>query len=78
MLVICTDFGRTCKINGTAGRDHNGNVVPLMIAGGDYNHGRVIGKTDKIASVVEESPFMPEDLCFYHHAPFRNKRKSNG
>jgi uncharacterized protein (DUF1501 family) len=64
MLVVCTDFGRTVKINGTAGRDHHGNVVPLMIAGGEYEHGRVIGKTDKIASVVEESPFTPEDLCF--------------
>jgi uncharacterized protein (DUF1501 family) len=37
------EFGRTPKINGTAGRDHWSNVFSVMLAGGGLQHGRCIG-----------------------------------
>ncbi len=46
MVLVTGEFGRT-RLNQTAGRDHNPNGLSILIAGGDYNHGRVIGETGK-------------------------------
>ena len=45
MLVVCGEMGRTPKINGKGGRDHWGNLGPLMLAGGGLPEGAVIGKS---------------------------------
>jgi uncharacterized protein (DUF1501 family) len=41
VIVVATEFGRTAKINGTAGTDHGTGTIALL-AGGAVNGGRVI------------------------------------
>jgi hypothetical protein len=43
LVALFGEFGRTPKINGTAGRDHWSNVFSVMLAGGGLQHGRCIG-----------------------------------
>jgi|TARA_B110000263_G_C15303174_1_gene508994 hypothetical protein len=62
MFVVTSEFGRTPKINGNAGRDHWSNSVPLLIACDGYEMGRIIGDTDKNAEVAEVGVCGPQDL----------------
>ena len=62
LLVVATEFGRTPKINGNAGRDHWSGSVPLMFAGGGYDLGRVIGTSNANAEVPEDGECGPLDL----------------
>ena len=62
MFVISGDFGRTPKINGTGGRDHWPNLIPLLISCDSYEMGRVIGQSDNNAESPKNNPFDPEDL----------------
>jgi len=62
LLVVATEFGRTPKINGNAGRDHWSGSVPLMFAGGGYDAGRVIGTSNANAEVPQDGECGPEDL----------------
>lgn len=63
LVVITTEFGRTYRINATAGRDHQANIVPLILAGGKYREG-LIGTTDKNNSEVTSNKFSPIDLQY--------------
>jgi hypothetical protein len=45
LLVVCGEMGRTPRINGKGGRDHWGNLGPLLLAGGGLPQGVVIGKS---------------------------------
>jgi hypothetical protein len=45
LLVCCGEMGRTPKINGKGGRDHWGNLGPLLLAGGGMNMGQVVGRS---------------------------------
>lgn len=62
LIVITSEFGRTPKLNANNSRDHWPRNNTLVFAGGGYNHGKVLGKTDKNASVVTELPYQPKDL----------------
>ena len=44
LLVACGEMGRTPRINAKGGRDHWGNLGPLLLAGGGLPTGRVIGR----------------------------------
>ncbi|MFO0957779.1 MAG: DUF1501 domain-containing protein [Isosphaeraceae bacterium] len=46
-VVVCSEFGRTPKINKDAGRDHWAPVACALMSGGGMNVGQVIGATDK-------------------------------
>jgi uncharacterized protein (DUF1501 family) len=66
-LVWCTgEFGRTPKIaweppwNG--GRHHYGHVFTLLVAGGGFKGGRVLGASDDVGAYVKERPVFPVDL----------------
>ncbi len=43
LVALFGEFGRTPKINPTAGRDHWSNVFSVMLAGGGLKSGQVIG-----------------------------------
>jgi uncharacterized protein (DUF1501 family) len=43
LVAMFGEFGRTPKINNTAGRDHWSNVFSVMLAGGGLRRGQVIG-----------------------------------
>jgi hypothetical protein len=61
LLVVTGEFGRT-RLNGNAGRDHWPSITPMLLSGGNYDHGRVIGKSDK-AYVPTENKVGPIDVA---------------
>jgi hypothetical protein len=70
VLIICAgEFGRTPKINPGAGRDHWPQAQSVLLAGGRYRHGQVIGATNSKAEYPTDRPVGPADLCalVYHH-----------
>lgn len=56
------EFGRTPKINRSAGRDHWGRVYSAVLAGGGIKGGRVIGKSDKQGGSPVDNPVHTSDL----------------
>jgi len=68
-LVVClSEFGRTPKINGNAGRDHWAACNTVLLAGGGIRGGQVYGKSDRSAAYPLEHPVGPEDVAatIYH------------
>ena len=63
MIVTVSEFSRT-KMNINAGRDHWPSTNSSMIIGGGYNHGRVIGSTDKTGLQVVDGNYEPKDLAW--------------
>jgi uncharacterized protein (DUF1501 family) len=63
IVLVTGEFGRTPKVNSSAGRDHWPKAFSLLIAGGRFKAGHVIGSTDATANEVKDSPFTPEDLA---------------
>jgi hypothetical protein len=62
-LVVCmSEFGRSPKINGSAGRDHWGHVYSAALAGGGVRGGQVVGASDKVGGLPKEGRVRPEDL----------------
>ncbi len=62
-LVVClTDFGRTPRINGGAGRDHYPGVYSVALAGGGIQGGQVYGSSDSIGAFPATSPCEPPDI----------------
>jgi hypothetical protein len=64
-LIVCiSEHGRTPKLNSAkgGGRDHWSRAYSAVLAGGGIARGKVIGKTDKIASDVVERPISPKDI----------------
>ena len=68
LVLIASEFGRTPKINGTAGRDHWPKVFSVVMAGGGIKGGQVYGKSDSTASEPEEKPLTVVDWAttIYH------------
>lgn len=68
-LVACMgEFGRTPKVNGSAGRDHFPYCYSLLLAGGGVRGGNVVGASDRTGSEPAELPFEPRDVVasIYH------------
>jgi hypothetical protein len=62
-LVVClSEFGRSPKLNGRAGRDHWGPVFSIALAGGGIQGGMVYGKSDRLGGQPEDGLVRPEDL----------------
>ena len=61
MVCIASEFGRTPKINGSAGRDHWPKVFSVVLAGGGIKGGIVYGKSNATASEPEEDALTVED-----------------
>jgi hypothetical protein len=45
LLVCCGEIGRTPRVNKGGGRDHWGNLAPLLLYGGGLKMGQVIGRS---------------------------------
>ena len=62
--LVCwlTEFGRTPRINGGAGRDHFPNCYSVAFAGGGVRGGQVYGRSDAMGYEPAESGCGPEDL----------------
>jgi len=63
LVLLTGEFGRTPKINDSAGRDHWSRCFTVALAGAGIKGGRVLGKSDKWAMDPAEDPYGPEDLC---------------
>jgi Protein of unknown function (DUF1501) len=68
LVMVSSEFGRTPKINGTAGRDHWPKVFSVVLAGGGIKKGHIFGSSDATASEPENDPLSVEDLAttVYH------------
>lgn len=62
LLVITGEFGRTPRINGSAGRDHWAPLSTLALAGGGLKMGQVVGQSSEKAEVPKSTPITPQDL----------------
>ena len=69
LVVVWGEFGRTPKINKDAGRDHWSGVQSVMVAGGNYRHGQVIGSSTSRGETPKDRPLWPYDIVatMYHH-----------
>jgi len=61
LVCVSSEFGRTPKINGNAGRDHWPRVFSTVIAGGGIQRGIVYGSSDPTASEPEDDALSIED-----------------
>jgi hypothetical protein len=68
LVMVSSEFGRTPKINKTAGRDHWPKVFSVVLAGGGVKKGYIHGASDATASEPDHDPIGPEDLAttVYH------------
>ncbi len=62
LLVITGEFGRTPRINGSAGRDHWAPLSTLALAGGGLRMGQAVGESSAKAEVPRTRPITPQDL----------------
>ena len=69
LVVAMGEFGRTPKMNAAAGRDHWGYAFSVLMAGGNFKMGQVIGQSNEIGAHVTDRPFDPQDIAatVYHH-----------
>ncbi|MCE9563477.1 MAG: DUF1501 domain-containing protein [Planctomycetes bacterium] len=68
LVVWFGDFGRTPKVNPTAGRDHWSTSGVAVMAGGGLKVGQVVGATNSLAEYVTDNPVGPQDIAatIYH------------
>ena len=68
LVVTMSDFGRTPKINPSAGRDHWSTASVAMLAGGGIRAGITVGQTNALGEQPTEAPYLTEDLAatLYH------------
>jgi hypothetical protein len=62
LLVCCGEMGRTPRLNKNGGRDHWGNLGPLLLAGGGLKMGQVIGQSNKNAGEPATEPVRIKNL----------------
>jgi uncharacterized protein (DUF1501 family) len=63
LVMVSSEFGRTPKINGTAGRDHWPKVFSVVLAGGGIKRGSIFGASNAVASEPEKDEIDPRDLA---------------
>ena len=78
MLVVMGEFSRTPRMNdggnggppmsmGTPGRDHWGNAISVLMAGGGIRGGQIVGSTNRLGEAPHDHPLRPGDI---HHTIF--------
>jgi hypothetical protein len=69
LVVAMGEFGRTPRMNASAGRDHWGRTFSVLMAGGGMRMGQVIGQSSARGEYVVDRPLDPQDVAatVYHH-----------
>lgn len=78
LVMLCGEFSRTPRMNdggnggapmsmGTPGRDHWGNAMFCLLAGGGIKGGQIVGSTNRLGEVPHDRPVVPADI---HHTMF--------
>jgi arylsulfatase A-like enzyme len=67
-VVMWGEFGRTPRVNTTAGRDHWARASSAFLAGGGMKMGQVIGSTNRYAEAPADRPVHLHEVfaTFYH------------
>ena len=67
-VVMWGEFGRTPRVNATAGRDHWSRACSCLIAGGGMKTGQVIGSTNRYGEPPQDRPVHLHEVfaTFYH------------
>ncbi|MFQ5731071.1 MAG: DUF1501 domain-containing protein [Planctomycetaceae bacterium] len=68
-LLVCSEFGRTPKVNKKAGRDHWPRANAAVLAGGGMRTGQVIGSTTADAGQPANRPVRFQEILatLYHN-----------
>jgi Protein of unknown function (DUF1501) len=68
IVMVSSEFGRTPKINPTAGRDHWPKVFSVVLAGGGIKKGSIYGTSDPTATEPQDDALSIEDMAYtlYH------------
>lgn len=61
-VVVAGEFGRTPKINATAGRDHWPRCTSMLLGGGMFKPGLVLGSSDKNGAAATGPTITPPDV----------------
>jgi hypothetical protein len=56
IIMMSGEFGRTPRVNGTAGRDHWPQASSFFLAGGGFKHGQFIGSTNARGERPQDRP----------------------
>ncbi len=77
LVMVSSEFGRTPKINASAGRDHWPKVFSVVLAGGGVKAGHIYGTSDATATEPENDPLTVEDLAatVYHLIGIEHEKK---
>ena len=62
LLVMCGEMGRTPKLEQLGGRNHWGNLGPLVLAGGGLPMGQVIGRSTANGGEPADNPVTMRNL----------------
>ena len=62
MLVATGEMGRTPRVNKNGGRDHWGNLTPLLLSGGGIKSGQVIGQSTRDVAEPSSEPIRIKHL----------------
>lgn len=62
LVVACGEMGRTPRINKNGGRDHWGGLAPLLVHGGGWKMGQVIGQSNRDAGEPATEPVKIPNL----------------
>jgi hypothetical protein len=63
LVVALSEFGRTPKINRSAGRDHWPDCYTALLAGGGVAGSAVYGASDRIGAYPADDPVTPADIA---------------
>jgi hypothetical protein len=76
LVIWMGEFGRTPRVNLTAGRDHYPQAFNVALAGLGVKGGQVVGATDKLGIEVVDRAVSVQDLfCTFCHALRINPRR---
>lgn len=69
LVVTMGEFGRTPRVNTKGGRDHYPAVNSVLLSGGEFEMGQVIGATDRRGINVTAAPYRPQSVLsmVYRH-----------
>ncbi|MBI3870260.1 MAG: DUF1501 domain-containing protein [Verrucomicrobia bacterium] len=72
LVIAMGEFGRTPRLGtqgSTDGRDHWPYVMSMVMAGGGFRHGQVIGASSRDGGEISERPITPGDIAatIYRH-----------
>lgn len=62
LVVVMGEFGRSPRVNASAGRDHWNFCYTAMLVGGGIQRGAVFGASDRIGAFPKSDPIGPADI----------------